>query len=75
MYGSDPDGYAYLVKGERLPSKRARYCETEYADFASSFEVLWAEVVELQDFLAGLPDRDSRSPEEILGYDAHGLPG
>jgi antitoxin VapB len=42
---------------------------------ASSFEVLWAEVKEIQDFLSGLPDRDTRSPEGILGYDDQGLPG
>jgi antitoxin VapB len=41
----------------------------------TSFEVLWADVKEIQAFLADLPDRDSRSPEEILGYDEKGLPG
>ena len=44
-------------------------------DRASSFEVLWAEVKEIQDFLSELPDRDTRSPEEILGYNEQGLPG
>lgn len=39
-----------------------------------SFEVLWAEVVGLQQFVAALPDRDTRPPDEILGYDARGLP-
>ena len=39
-----------------------------------SFEVLWAEVVELQRFVADLPDRDARPPDEILGYDDQGLP-
>ena len=36
---------------------------------------LEAAVVEIQDFVAALPDRDCRSPDEILGYDEHGLPG
>jgi len=39
------------------------------------FEVLWADVKEIQAFLADLPDRDTRSPDEILGYDERGLPG
>ena len=40
-----------------------------------SFHLLWAEVSEIQRFVADLPDRDTRSPEEILGYDQDGLPG
>ena len=31
-------------------------------------------VAELQGFVAALSDRDLRSAEEILGYDARGLP-
>ena len=31
-------------------------------------------VAEIQDFVAALPDRDLRCAEEILGYDARGLP-
>lgn len=38
-------------------------------------EVLLREVSDLQRFVADLPDRDCRSPDEILGYDASGLPG
>ncbi len=37
--------------------------------------LLMAEVAEIQAFVAGLPDRDTRSPDEILGYDEAGLPG
>lgn len=33
-----------------------------------------AEVAELQAFLRAQPDRDTRTPDEILGYDAFGLP-
>jgi antitoxin VapB len=40
-----------------------------------SFELLWAEVTEIQRFVADLPDRDTRSAEEVLGYDRQGLPG
>jgi len=36
---------------------------------------LLAEVAEIQRFVADLPDRDTRSAEEILGYDSSGLPG
>ena len=35
---------------------------------------LIAEVVQIQRFVAELPDRDGRSPDEILGYDEQGLP-
>lgn len=35
---------------------------------------LLAEVAEIQAFVADLPDRDTRSPDEILGYDATGIP-
>ena len=35
---------------------------------------LFEEVRRIQEHVAALPVRDTRSPEEILGYDAHGLP-
>jgi len=38
-------------------------------------DLLDAEVAEIQAFVASLPDRDPRSADEILGYDAQGLPG
>jgi len=37
-------------------------------------EHVHAQVAEIQEFLRTLPDRDTRSPDEILDYDAHGLP-
>jgi antitoxin VapB len=37
-------------------------------------DVLLREVAELQRFVAELPDRDLRSPDEILGYGPGGLP-
>jgi len=37
--------------------------------------LLLAEVGEVQRLVAALPDRDTRTAEEILGYDAYGLPG
>jgi len=40
-----------------------------------SVDLLLAEVKEIQAFVATLPERESRSPEEILGYDEFGLPG
>lgn len=36
---------------------------------------LHAGVASIQAMVARLPDRDARSADEILGYDAHGLPG
>lgn len=34
-----------------------------------------AEIAEIQAFVAGLPDRDPRQAEDLLGYDEYGLPG
>ena len=42
---------------------------------AETFEVVWAEVQELQNFVATLPDRDPKPADETLGYDALGPPG
>ena len=42
---------------------------------ASVGDLLDAEVAEIQAFVASLPDRDARTDDEILGYDAFGLPG
>jgi antitoxin VapB len=41
---------------------------------AGRTELLMAELEEVQRFVASLPDRDVRSPEEILDYDERGLP-
>ncbi len=38
-------------------------------------DLLLNEVAGIQCFVADLPDRDARTPEEILGYDSAGLPG
>lgn len=35
---------------------------------------LVAEIRRIQEYVASLPDRDLRSPEEIIGYDETGLP-
>lgn len=37
-------------------------------------DLLVKEVAEIQAFVADLPDRDTRTPEAILGYDDTGLP-
>ncbi|MCW5746533.1 MAG: type II toxin-antitoxin system VapB family antitoxin [Alphaproteobacteria bacterium] len=36
---------------------------------------LAAEILEIGARCAALPDLDRRTPDEILGYDRHGLPG
>lgn len=33
------------------------------------------EITRIQAFVASLPDRDTRTPDEVLGHDDHGLPG
>ena len=37
-------------------------------------EQLHAQVADIQTFLRTIPDVDARTPDEILGYDDHGLP-
>ena len=49
----------------RLTMVRARHARPE----------LVAEVAQIQALVRSLPDRDTRHPDEILGYDAFGLPG
>jgi antitoxin VapB len=49
---------------ERLASLRRKHRREEVVQ----------SVRDLQEFVRGLPDRDRRSPEEILGYDEFGLP-
>lgn len=43
-------------------------------DQEAGIEALLAEVHQVQSLVATLPDRDTRSPDEILGYDARGMP-
>lgn len=40
----------------------------------SSLPGLKEEILAIGRRCAALPDRDTRSPDEILGYDEHGLP-
>jgi hypothetical protein len=35
---------------------------------------LHADIAEIQAFVASLPDRNTRSADEIIGYDEAGLP-
>ena len=50
---------------ERLDSvRRARYSERAHADLA-----------DIQAAVAALADRDTRTDDEILGFDQSGLPG
>jgi antitoxin VapB len=43
-------------------------------DPSEVLEALLAEVREVQELVAALPDLDTRHPDEILGYDERGLP-
>ena len=49
--------------------------QTEARERSDEEAMLLAEVEEIQRLVAALPDRDMRAADEILGYDAHGLPG
>ncbi|MGA7388518.1 MAG: type II toxin-antitoxin system VapB family antitoxin [Pseudolabrys sp.] len=41
---------------------------------AGAIEDLVEEIMEIGRHCAALPLRDTRSPDEIIGYDEHGLP-
>ena len=51
----------------RTNSERAESIASHRAQIA-------AQIAELQIFLRAQPNRDLRSADEIIGYDAHGLP-
>jgi antitoxin VapB len=60
---------------EAVTSALRHRVRAEAARGAEDEALLLAEVGEVQRLVAALPDRDTRPPEEILGYDAFGLPG
>ena len=37
-------------------------------------DIVLADVSDIQEFVASLPDRDTRPVDELLGYDDFGLP-
>jgi prevent-host-death family protein len=47
--------------------------EDQSGTSADDGALLLAEVTSIQQFVADLPDRETRSPDEILGYDDTGL--
>lgn len=75
-------------EAHRLASELAEQNDTTLTDAVTSalretlergrrtadIEAVLAAVSEIQHFVADLPDRDPRSPDEILGYDDRGLP-
>jgi antitoxin VapB len=44
-------------------------------DPSAGVDALLAEVRQVQEMVAALPDLDARDPDEILGYDERGIPG
>ena len=56
---------------ERSPLYRV---DREAESIASHRAQIAAQIAELQMFLREQPDRDFRSADEIIGYDAYGLP-
>ena len=59
-----------LTEAVRSALERTLSAETQWV----GPELLLAEVAEIQGFVADLPDRDPRTPDEILGFDDTGLP-
>jgi hypothetical protein len=53
-----------FVSGEKIMQKENRRIQASLKD----------ELINIGHRCANLPDLDKRSPEEILGYDQHGLP-
>lgn len=73
----NPQAVGYTeARGTTLTEAVTRALEASLereADVGSP-ELLLAEVAKVQAFVADLPDRDCRDPDEILGYDDRGLP-
>jgi len=60
--------------GTREPAIYGRATLAEIERSVRERAAAYGEVKQLQAFLASLPDRDARAPDEVLGYDEHGLP-
>jgi antitoxin VapB len=58
---------------EAVTSALSESLRTE-GDAKAGIDAILEEVRQVQALIASLPDRDARSPEEILGYDDRGLP-
>jgi antitoxin VapB len=64
--GHKPDeAIAELIR-EKLGASRA---ETSFAP-----PDIWERIREIQDRVAAMPDIDTRSADEIIGYDEYGVP-
>ena len=55
-----------------ITALRERLAREQRKDGAT--EDLVEEIMEIGKHCAALPSRDTRSPDEIIGYDEHGLP-
>lgn len=66
----------YSARNDPDSSDRADYPTAAHQPPAAQIrEQLQAQVADIQTFLRTIPDVDARTPDEILGYDANGLPG
>jgi hypothetical protein len=72
-----------VVKGERQATQEpGRGMWIEDSGTASGSDAaehkkpnrLSTDIANIQAFIASLPDRDTRSPEDLIGYDETGLP-
>ena len=55
-------------------SDAVSHSETDGLRPQREHDALLADISDIQAFVASLPDRDTRSADEILGYDDFGLP-
>jgi antitoxin VapB len=64
------------LTGETLTEAVTRAIEDRLRNLKKAQTTVQVEagVTDLQAFVASLPERDARTAEEILGYDAFGLP-
>ena len=66
----------YSARNDLGAAERADYSTAaQHPPAAQIREQLYAQVADIQAFLRTIPDVDARTPDEILGYDANGLPG
>ena len=65
--GHTPDDVVAEAVRERLQPFPAKEQSVDPPD-------IWERIREIQDEIAAAPDADTRSADEIIGYDEHGVP-
>jgi antitoxin VapB len=65
--GHTPDDVVATAVREQLEQRKANEQSADPPD-------IWEQIREIQDEIAAAPDVDTRSADEIIGYDEYGVP-